>query len=388
MNDLTLMRKNLFRKKTRAILLLISIMIAFFIYAALYTMNGALHAGVESAKANRLVTVNSINFTVSLPFAYYNRIKSVEGVVDAAHASWFGGYYKEPVNQFQTFATDPEAYLNVYPELITSPEERAAFINTRDCLAVGRELATMNQISLGDRIPVMSNIFSKQDGSRSWEFEVCAIMDYEPETGRDVPANFALMHYDYYNEALAFNRDMLGWIIILTEDAALNEQVGRTIDEMFANSPYETETSTEAAFGEAFLSQLGNIGLMLTLVVGAAFVTILMIVGTTMVLAINERIKEIAVFKTLGFPAPRIFRMVMGESLLLCFFGGFLGIGFAQIVITLLNPFLKNVLGELYISWDAVGYGAALMLALSLITGLLPAFSAMNVRIVTALGKH
>ena len=51
MNDLTLMRKNLFRKKTRAILLLISIMIAFFIYTALFTMNTAFNAGISSAAA-------------------------------------------------------------------------------------------------------------------------------------------------------------------------------------------------------------------------------------------------------------------------------------------------------------------------------------------------
>ena len=384
MNDFTLIRKNLFRKKMRAVLLIFSIMIAFLIFGALGAFYSVWTAGTTTAADNRLVTVNRINFTVSMPFAYWARVQGVEGVTNVTHASWFGGYYQDPTNFIQTFAVDPESYLAVYPELTMPDEQRAAFINTRDCLLVGADLATQYEWSVGDRIPLLSNIWQKQDGSASWDFEICAIFDAEDEK---VPANYAMFQFDYYNEALAFNRDNIGWMVLTTVDASQNDRVAREIDELFANSPAETETNTEAAFNEAFIAQLGNVALILLFVVGAAFMTILMIVGTTMVMAINERTKEIGVMKTLGFPAPRIFRMVLIESVLLSLVGGLLGLGLAFLVISGAAAAMAGFLPGLSMPASVLAMGVGLALALGFITGIIPAINAQRVTIVTALGK-
>ena len=384
MNDFTLIRKNLFRKKMRAGLLIFSIMIAFLIFGVLGAFYSVWTSGTSTAADNRLVTVNRINFTVSMPFAYWGRVEGVEGVTNVSHASWFGGYYQEPANFIQTFAVDPESYLAVYPELTMPDEQRAAFINTRDCLLVGADLATQYEWSVGDRIPLLSNIWQKQDGSASWDFEICAIFDAEDEK---VPANYAIFQYDYYNEALAFNRDNIGWMVLTTADASLNESVGREIDALFANSPAETETSTEAAFNEAFIAQMGNVAMILLFVVGAAFMTILMIVGTTMVMAINERTKEIGVMKTLGFPAPRIFRMVLIESILLSLVGGLLGLGLATLLIAGSAAAIAGFLPGFSMPPSVMLIGVGLALALGFITGIIPAINAQRVTIVTALGK-
>tara|TARA_R110000868_G_scaffold11516_6_gene56405 strand:+ start:20212 stop:21369 length:1158 start_codon:yes stop_codon:yes gene_type:complete len=384
MNDFTLIRKNLFRKKMRAILLIFSIMIAFLIFGALGAFYSVWTSGASTAADNRLVTVNRINFTVSMPFAYWSRVQSVEGVTNVTHASWFGGYYREPANFIQTFAVDPESYLAVYPELTMPDEQRAAFLNTRDCLLVGADLAAQYEWSVGERIPLLSNIWQKQDGTASWDFEICGIFDAEDDK---VPANYAMFHYDYYNEALAFNRDNIGWMVLTTADASMNDQISREIDALFANSPAETETNTEAAFNEAFAAQFGNVALILLFVVGAAFMTILMIVGTTMVMAINERTKEIGVMKTLGFPAPRIFRMVLIESILLSLVGGLLGLGVATLLVAGAAPAVGGFLPGLHMPMTVVVLGLALATALGFITGIVPAINAHRVTIVTALGK-
>ncbi len=193
MNEATLIRKGLFRKKLRAILLMVSIMIAFLIFGALGAFYTVFTAGVDVAAANRLVTVNRINFTVSMPFAYWGRVQQVDGVENVSHASWFGGYYQEPRNFVQSFAVDPESYLAAYPELVMPDEQRTAFLNTRTCLAVGADLATQFGWSLGDRIPLLSNIWQKTDGSSSWEFDICAIFDGDEAT---VPANSAMFLYE------------------------------------------------------------------------------------------------------------------------------------------------------------------------------------------------
>jgi len=163
--------------------------------------------------------------------------------------------------------------------------------------------------------------------------------------------------------------------------------VSGEIDALFANSSAETSTTTEAAFNEAFMEQFGNIGLILTWVIGAAFATILMIVGTTMVMAVNERTREIAVLKTLGFTAPRIFRMVLWESLLLSFLGGLIGLGLATLAATAASSALAGFLPSFGLSLTNIVTALALMAALGLVTGILPAYNAMQVRISEALGK-
>jgi putative ABC transport system permease protein len=384
MNDATLIRKSLFRNKTRAILLVLSIMTAFLIFAVIGAFSRALNSGVETAAADRLVTLNAINFTLTMPYAYWGRVEQVEGVQAVTHASWFGGYYQEPRNFIQSFAVDMETYFQVYPELIAVEGDMATLLARNDCAAIGQDLLQQYEWTQGQRIPLTSNIWSKPDGSRVWDVELCVVFDAEDQ---DVPTNYMMLKYDYYNESLAFNRDQIGWMILTTGDPAINDQVGRDIDALFTNSPAETETSTEAAFGQAFLEQLGNIGLILTLVVSAAFATILMIVGTTMVMAINERTKEVAVMKTLGFSPPRIFTHVLSESVLLSLVGGLIGLGLAALLLVGASGALAGQFPGLRMTPTLIGQAVALMILFGLVTGLLPAINAMRTNIVTALGK-
>ncbi len=385
MNDLTLIRKSLFRKKTRAILLILSIMTAFLIFGALASIDRVLNSSEELSRADRLVTVNKINFTQTMPFAYWGRVEGVDGVQAVTHASWFGGYFQDVRNFVQSFVVDMDSYLVVYPELELPADQRAALAERRDCVAVGADLAEQYEWSVGDRFPLSSNIWRQQDGSSAWDVEVCAILTTEDE---DLPTNYLLMQYDYYNEALAFNRDQIGWMIMLTGDPAINDEVSQRIDDMFANSPAETETTTEAAFSQAFVEQLGNIGLILSLVVSAAFATILMIVGATMVMAINERTKEVGVMKTLGFSSSRIFTHVLSESVLLSLVGGLLGLGAAVLLLSGIAQVAGGQLPGLGVGRDTWIQAFGLMIAFGLVTGFVPALNAMRLKIVDALGKE
>src|SRR5262245_62305516 len=114
MNDFVLIGKNLFRKKLRAALMLVSILIAFLIFGVLAGFERAFNAGEDVAAADRLVVVNKINFTQPLPIAYFNRVRGIEGVRQATHLNWFGGYYQDPKNFMVVMAVDPETYMEVY----------------------------------------------------------------------------------------------------------------------------------------------------------------------------------------------------------------------------------------------------------------------------------
>ncbi|MBA1960676.1 FtsX-like permease family protein, partial [Escherichia coli] len=86
---------------------------------------------------------------------------------------------------------------------------------------------------------------------------------------------------------------------------------------------------SEKQFLEAFLRQYADIGLIVDLVTGAAFVTLLMIVVNTMVFAVRERTFEIAVLKTLGLSRMTIMTLVLGETLLIFTIGGTVGLSLA-----------------------------------------------------------
>ncbi len=386
MNDFDLVRKNLFRRKLRAALMIVSILIAFMIFGVLAGFYRAFTAGEDRAAADRLITVNKINFTQPMPMAYFNRVRAVDGVRQVTHANWFGGYYQDPKNFLMTLAIEPATYFDMYrSELDIPPEQLQAFISDRSSAVIGESMARKWGWKVGDRVPVASNIFTQRsNGSHTWDFTIAGIVKGKAE---QVSTDFLLFQYAYFDETRTFGKDTIGWLILQTNSPENNDRVAKTIDAMFANSTAETSTDTEKAFGKAFAAQFGNIALIVFLVVGAAFVTILMIVGNTMALSIRERTREIGVLKTLGFSGPRILRMVLGESVLLALLGGLPGLAIAALITIALRASLANIAPAFAVSPVIALEGIALMIALGLFTGVIPALNAMRLKIATALGR-
>ena len=381
MKDAYLVFRNLTRKPLRLFLTVFATFIAFMIFGTLTAFQKAFDAGVDLAADDRLIVLNKINFTQVLPISYVNRVRAVEDVVAVTHLNWFGGYYQDPRNQFAMFAVDPENFVKVFDELLITEADRNAWFRNQQGLVAGRSIAETYGWKQGDRIPVNSNIFSKQDGSRVWEFDVVAILEgADPQTD----TNGVYFHYDYFNETQSFGGDFIGFMALRTSDPKKNEAVIAAIDDMFANSHAETETVPEKVFNKAFIEQIGNLSLILTSVVLAAFFVILVIVGNSMILSIRERTAEIGVMKTLGFTSGRIFRMVLAESLLLALLGGVIGVLAAGAMIQLINS-APIQLPTLILDKEVWTEALAFMAGLGLITGIVPATNALRLNIITAL---
>ncbi len=384
MNVLTLIRKNLTRNTLRLVLNCFAIFIAFLLFGALGAIKNAFEAGVEVAAADRLMVVNKINFTQSLPLSYVNKIRSIEGVNNVTWANWFGGYYQEPRNQLMTFAVDPESYFQVYDDLVIPEQELDNWIKDRQGILIGERIANARGWKVGDRIPVSSNIFSQQDGSSTWEFNISGI--FRPENPQ-TDTSYTLIHYKYFMETQVWGGDWIGWVPLSTDDPSLNEQVIKAIDNMFQNSPAETKTATEAQFSKAFIEQIGDIGFIIMSVVMSAFFTILLIVGNSMWQSIRERTKEIAVLKTIGFTAQKVFSMVLAESFLLAFIGGLLGLLAAWGMVNVITPLTQNFLPALVMGKSVFLSGLAFILLLGFVTGIIPAWQAMKLNTIEALNR-
>lgn len=385
MNDLTLIRKNMFRRKLRAWLMILSIMIAFAIFGVLASFERAFYSYQDFTSADRLMVVNKTSYAHPLPIAYVNRILAINGVRHAVPMAYFNGYYQDPKNLLIAHAVEPESFMTLYSaEFVVSDEARRAFVTERTGAVAGEVLAKKWGWKVGDHIPVSSYSYSKADGSHTWDVEIVGVFT----AGKSqTDTNFMVMQYAYFNETRTFGRDHINWIGVGTDSAAANDRTIRTIDGMFANSSFETSTVTERAFFKAFVNQLGNIALIVVLVVGAAFVTILLIVGNTAMMAMRERTREIGVLKTLGFSNWRILRLALGETLLLAMFGGVPGLIAAGFIISTIKGSLMKFVPAMQLQPEVALAGLGLMLALGLLTGLIPALSAMRLNIADALGR-
>jgi putative ABC transport system permease protein len=376
--------KNLWRHRTRTILTVLSVLIAFMLFGLLSAFNYAFTVGSDMANANRLVTIHKISLIQPLPISYLQRIRALAGVEDVTHASWFGGYYQDQRNQAPQFPVDAQSYLRLYPELELPTEQREAWLTDRAGMIVGSALAEQFDWSVGDRIPIQATIWTREDGGRTWEFVIDGIFTMEEGRGGD---NFMLFHYDYFNEARAFGEDMVGWYVLRVADSADPAQVAAAIDAQFANSFAETKTSTERAFAESFVQQFGDIGLIVSAVLGAVFFTILLVAGNTMAHAVRERIPEMAVLKTVGFSDGSVLALVLTESIVIAVLGGSVGLGLSWLALKSIPAAVSSALPGLFLPPQAIGTGLLYMLAVGVAAGILPALQAGRLTIAEALRR-
>src|SRR5882672_6697322 len=144
---------SLFRRKTRTVLTLVSIVAAFLLFGLLDAVRTSFNQAGQSANgAQRLQTGAKLSFIQTLPQSLQAQIAQVHGVKQVTYANWFGGAYQDPHNQVFSFAVAPD-YLDVYPEMDVSPAERKAFDDRLSGALVGEKLATRFHWKVGQQIP-------------------------------------------------------------------------------------------------------------------------------------------------------------------------------------------------------------------------------------------
>ena len=373
----------LFRSKTRTFLTLFSVLTAFFLFGMLDSVRVAFNSGGAVTGANRMVVASRLSITQMLPYSLSPQIASIDGVKRSSYAAWFGGIYQDPKNFFPNFSVGP-GYLDLYPEFKLPDAQRKAWEADRQGAIVGEALAKRHGWKVGDTIPLQATIFPTK-GSNDWTFKLDGIfrIDDEKRKGQE---QMLLFHWKYFDEANDYVKGRVGWYIIQLDNAGSADRVAKAIDALSANSDHETKTQTEEAFNQSFAKQIGDIGLIVTAIMGAVFFTLLLLTGNTMAQAVRERIPELAVLKTIGFSNRSVLGLVLGEAVLLVVIGGLLGLLAAPIAMTaatkMSGGFIQlpsNLPPESWIT------GLVLMLAFGVLAGALPALRAMRLNIVDAL---
>jgi len=338
MRVLKLVFKNSLRHKLRTSLTVLGIAIAVTAFGLLRTVVTAWNAGVESSAANRLIVRQAVSFIFPLPFSYRDRIAKLPGVEAVSYQNWFGGVYIDKNQFFARMAIDPETFEQVYPEYIVPPDQFAQFKKERNSCMIGRDIAERYHLKIGDIMPIEGDIYPGH-----WEFVVRAI--YQPRD-KTVDASQMLFQWDYLNERMEQEApgraNQVGWYIVKIADPSKAAAISEEIDALFKNSDAETKTETERAFQQGFIAASGSIISAMNFISFVIIGIIMLVLGNTMIMSARERTREYAVFKTLGFSAGHLIGLIAGESFVISFVGGAVGLAFTLPIVQMFQAFIPK----------------------------------------------
>ncbi len=374
----------LFRRKTRTMLTLLSVLAAFLLFGLLDAVRVAFNAGSDAAGVDRMVVSSKYSIIQGLPQSLITRVEAVPGVKNVTWSNWFGGYYQDRKNQMINIAISPRQF-EIYPEMIVPADQLKAFESTRTGALVGESLAKRWGWKIGDKIPISGAIYpNKATGETTWSFDLVGMFHVKDEKMRGMEQQL-FFRWDYFDEANSYGQHEVGWLVVQVADPDKSDAIAKAIDAISANSDHETKTQTEQAFNLSFAKQLGDIGLIVSAIMGAVFFTLLLLTGNTMAQAVRERIPELATLKTMGFSDMSVLMLVFGEAVLLVVIGGVLGLGLASILLPVISAASGGMLQLPPVVAGTWATGLLMMIGIGVLVGVLPGLRAMRLNIVDAL---
>ena len=368
--------KTLWRHRSRTMLTVSGSAVALFVFCFV----GAVQEGMNDlqrrqAAKGSLITFQANKFcpaTSHLPQDYEQQIARLDGVREVIPIQVYTNNCRASLDVVVFYGLPPHQLRKARDFTLTSGSW-SEFEHHQDAAVVGRAVAKRRGIQVGDKFSIgnlnvqVAGIFLSEDPAEE---------------------NYIYSHLEFLQRSKGMN--LVGTATQL--EILLAEGVDpiakcEEIDNLFRGGPVETDTRPKGVFQTKSLGDLTQLIGMAHYLGYACVGLVLALVATTTVMSVEDRIKEHAVLQTIGFSGPRVFRLVMTESILLSLAGGLLGVGAALLMLHL---------SSLSVGAEAVSiaFTPSLRLALtglivSLLSGLLagfaPAMHAARTEIVPAL---
>jgi len=362
--------------------------IGTFVFAISFVV-ALIQIGQANAREMRLAVHHKTTIINMLPEGMRRKIEALDPdrrrLAAVCGMRWFGGQVPETKSVVQSLAADPDTFPLVYSaDVQFTREEEERWLRDRQACVAGFGVAERFGWKIGDKITLKSSVPPYLE----LDFHLVKIMQSRTRQ------NVFYFRRDYMDESLLAEDAEAAlcnifWIKCQSEEGMRSLQ--HDIDAAFANSSDETKSEDENAFAAMFMQASGNIpGLMNVMAMVLIFI-IALVAGNTMMMNIRERTRELAVLKALGFPNPRVFLIVLGESVLLALLGALSGVAVATALLPFVsgmlrkNPFLPLTFLELKPA--ALVVSICIAVAIGALAGLWPAFQALRLRTVDALRR-
>lgn len=313
------------RKPARAILTLLSVMLAFTLFGLTIGMNATFVKMQEQARADRIFSGS--RFGGQLPIGMARQIESVPGVALVASSNNLFGYISDPKNRVFVQMND-ENVPKVNPEWPITPAQWQMIRDNRRGVIVSRKQAERWKLRVGDIFNIVTPVQKKADGTTSWTFQVVAItpdIDY-------IMQGYMFGNYDYFDKGrLLQDQGRTGMFRIKLNDPTRTAAIAEQIDDKFANSATPLQSITEKAAFD--VSSTGvDIAAVDRQIALAGMFMVLFLTANGIAQTVRERFAEFATLKTIGFSDRGVIGLVFAEAAFPCLLGAILGVGFAAVL--------------------------------------------------------
>ncbi len=384
--------QNLRRNRLRSALTMIAFALPMAVFVAAISLVVALiEVNKASEKELRLGVHHKTTLINTIPDRLRRSIEALDPDRERLRAvcgmRWFGGKVPGEQQPIQSLAADPDTFPIVYSDAELTPAEQEAWMRDRKAAVVGAAVAEQYGERFdgwrpGGRVRLRSSVPPYLE----LEFNIIKVMTSKTQT------NVFYFRRDYLTESLkeaGVDSPACNIFWVKCKDQASLLSLQREIDAMTANSPDETKSEDENTFRAGFTQALGNLpGLMQAMAIVVVFIVAL-VAGNTMMMSFRERTRELAVFKAIGMPSGRVFRIVLAESVLMAFMGALAGV-LPMALLLALAPIRRLgflPINALTVSPVAVAVSLGIALAVGLAAGVWPAYQALRLRTVEALRR-
>jgi putative ABC transport system permease protein len=369
--------KNAFRNKRRSILTVLSIGFSLLLLTFMMTLwrSFALEDG-SAESTQRLIVRHRVSLTFTLPGYYREKIRAIPGVVAVVPSSWFGGTYKDEKaqNTFAQFGTDPDEFFKVFRDIQVPPDQILAWQRDRQGALVSDALGQKYGWKLGDRIVIHGTIYPVD-----LELNIRGFYHRNPD--------FKSVYFNakYVEEAVPFFKGQAGTFYIEADNPSDVSQIAKAVDEMFRNSPQQTKTESEKAFGLEFVAMMGNVKAFILSICSAVLFATLLVSANTIAMSIRERTREVAVLKTLGFTRYGVLGLFVSEAISLSLIGGLLGASLAKGMVFAFTHAPQMTFFPLKLTSGIFVLALLISAVVGLVSAALPSYHASQVNIVDGL---
>ena len=368
--------KTLWRHRSRTILTVSGSAVALFVFCFV----GAVQEGMNDLQRRQEAKGSLIAFqankfcpaTSHLPQDYEQQIAQLDGVKEVVPVQVFTNNCRASLDVVVFYGVPP-AKLRIARDFELTSGNWSEFEQHQDAAVVGRAVASRRGISVGDKFSIgdlsvnVAGIYKSNDPAEE---------------------NYIYSHVEFLQRSKGVN--LVGTVTQL--EILLNEGVDpvskcKEIDDKFRGGPVETDTRPKGVFQAKSLGDLTQLIGMAHYLGFACVGLVLALVATTTIMSVEDRIKEHAVLQTIGFSGPRIFRLVMTESVLLSIGGGIIGVAVATLTLKLssLSVGAEAVTIAFTASVRLAVTGLVVSAIAGTIAGIAPAIRAARTEIVPAL---
>jgi putative ABC transport system permease protein len=368
--------KTLWRHRSRTLLTVSGSAVALFVFCFV----GAVQEGMNELQRRQEAKGSLIAFqankfcpaTSHLPQDYDQQILGLGGVREVVPIQVFTNNCRASLDVVVFYGVPPQKVRAARDfELVSG--DWAEFERNQDAAVVGRAVASRRGIKVGDKFSIgdlsvnVAGIFKSDDPAEE---------------------NYIYSHLEFLQRSKGM--DLVGTVTqleILLEDGVDPIAKSRQIDDKFRGGPVETDTRPKGVFQAQSLGDLTQLIGMAHYLGYACVGLVLALVATTTVMSVQDRIKEHAVLQTIGCSGPRVFRLVMTESLILSTAGGLIGVAAAMLMLEFSNLSVgaEAVTIAFTPSFRLALVGLAVSAVAGILAGLAPAWFAARTEIVTAL---